>query len=302
MIAMRETVETTLVDEPMQTTTMQSAPIVIRPMTMVDLAAATELSQEQQWPHRIEDWTLFLKQGEGITATRDGKVVGTILGWRFGDDMARIGMVIVAPALQKQGIGHRLTAEMLDRLGNRTVILNATDVGHDLYKELGFVETHIIRQYHGICRDVPLAELKRGDRVRPKGQADTGLADLYSAADGMDRRSLFMALASESRTVVYSRDDEAVGFAMIRRFGHGWLIGPVVAPDVSIAKALILHWLAVKQGSFCRIDVTEESGLGPWVESLGLTFAGSVRTMARGPAPQPGGPARVFALAAQALG
>lgn len=286
----------------MQATTVQSAPIVTRPMTVRDLAAATELSQEQQWPHRIEDWALFLKQGEGVAATRDGKVIGTILGWRFGEDMARIGMVIVSPQYQRQGIGRNLTVQMLDRLENRTVILSATDVGLDLYQELGFVESSGISQYHGICRIVPLAELKSGERVRPKGQADAGLADLYSAADGIDRHAMFRVLAAESRTVVYTRDNEAVGFAMMRRFGHGWVIGPVVAPNVSIAKALILHWLAVKKDSFCRIDVTEESGLGPWVEGLGLTFAGSVRTMARGPAPKPGGPARVFALAAQALG
>ena len=151
----------------MQTTTVQSAPIVIRPMTLLDLPAATELSQEQQWPHRIEDWTLFLKQGEGVTATRDGKVIGTTMGWRFGEDMARIGMVIVSSSAQRQGIGRKLTADMLGRLGDRTVILNATEDGHDLYKQLGFVETGGVRQYQGISKDVPLAELKRGDRVRP---------------------------------------------------------------------------------------------------------------------------------------
>lgn len=286
----------------MQTTTVQSAPIVIRPMTLLDLPAATELSQEQQWPHRIEDWTLFLKQGEGVTATRDGKVIGTTMGWRFGEDMARIGMVIVSSSAQRQGIGRKLTADMLGRLGDRTVILNATEDGHDLYKQLGFVETGGVRQYQGISKDVPLAELKRGDRVRPKGKADTALADLYSTAGGMDQRAMFRALAAESRTVVYTRDNEVIGFAMTRRFGRGWVIGPVVAPDVDVAEALIIHWLAVKQGSFCRIDVTDESGLGPWVESLGLSFAASVRTMVRGPAPKPGEQTRIFALAAQALG
>lgn len=286
----------------MQTTTLMNVPILIRPMTVLDLPAATELSQEQQWPHRIEDWELFLEQGEGLVAERDGKVTGTTLAWRFGEDMATIGMVIVGPAAQRQGIGRKLMTEMLNRLAGRTILLNATEDGLELYRQLGFVEIGQVRQYHGIARDVPLAELSRGDRVRPKGKADTALADVYSAAGGMDRRALFKALARDSRTVVYTRDNEAVGFAMIRRFGRGWVIGPVVAPDAAVAKALILHWLAVKQGSFCRIDVAEESGLGAWVESLGLPFAGAVRTMARGSAPKSGEQARIFALAAQALG
>ena len=86
------------------------------------------------------------------------------------------------------------------------------------------------------------------------------------------------------------------------RFGRGWAVSPVVAPDTERAKALILHWLAVKQGSFCRIDIPGDSGLGPWLEGLGLPSVGSVRTMARGPAPVSVPEVKVFALAAQALG
>lgn len=286
----------------MQTMAVLNAPIAIRSMTVRDLPAATELSQEQQWPHRIEDWQLFLESGEGLAAVRDGKLIGTTLGWRFGPDMATIGMVIVSPAAQGRGIGRQLMDEMIARLGNRTIVLNATEEGLPLYQKLGFVETGRILQHQGIARDVPLAELTRGDRIRPKGKADTKLADLHSAASGMDRAELFRALAAQSDTVVYTRDNVPVGFAMLRRFGRGWAIAPVVAPDAAVAKALILHWLGVKQGSFCRIDVTEESGLGAWLDSLGLPRVGSVRTMARGPAPVSGPNAKIFALAAQALG
>jgi ribosomal protein S18 acetylase RimI-like enzyme len=291
-----------MVDKPMQAATVLSAPLVIRPMTVRDLPAATELSQEQQWPHRNEDWELFLEMGEGLVAEREGKLIGTTMGWRYGDDMAAIGLVIVSPTAQGQGIGRKLMEEMISRLGNRTIVLNATEEGLPLYQKLGFIETGRIHQHQGLAKDVPLAELARGDRVRPKGKSDTGLADVYSSASGMDRQELFKALAVNCRTVVYTRDNAPIGFAMLRRFGHGWTIAPVVAPDTAIAKALILHWLAVKQGSFCRIDVTEESGLGNMLEGLGLVRVGSVRTMSRGPATKSGTGARVFALAAQALG
>ena len=87
------------------------------------------------------------------------------------------------------------------------------------------------------------------------------------------------ALGASAQAALVAR-----GFAELRRFGRGWVIGPVVAPDADGAKALILHWLAVKQGSFCRIDIPGESGLGPWLEELGLPCVGTVLTMARGPA------------------
>lgn len=282
--------------------TLNARRTVIRPMVADDVAAATELSGEQQWPHRDEDWALFLSLGEGLVAELDGKLVGTTIGWRFGATMATIGLVIVSPETQGRGIGRKLMEAMIAQLGNRTILLNATDDGLPLYRKLGFVETGTVFQHQGMVPDVPLADLLPGDRVRPAGKADTDLAALYSAASGMDREALFRALAVDSRTVVLSRNNAPAGFAMLRRFGRGWTVSPVVAPDADGAKALILHWLAVKQGSFCRIDVPAESGLGPWLDGLGLPCVGSVRTMVRGPAPVPTSEARVFALAAQALG
>lgn len=282
--------------------TILAASLVLRPMTTADLEAATELSREQQWPHRDEDWELFLSLGEGLVAEVGDRLIGTIMAWRFGETMATIGMVIVSSAAQGQGIGRKLMEAMIEQLGDRTIVLNATEEGLPLYLKLGFIETGRIYQHQGPAPDIPLAELRPGERVRPKGKADGALGELYGNASGMDRQQLFDALAGHSRTVVLSHDQHPVGFAMLRRFGRGWSIAPVVAPDAAGAKALIHHWLAVKQGRFCRIDITAESGLGDWLEELGLPRVGSVRTMARGPAPVAAPFPAVFGLAAQALG
>lgn len=279
-----------------------SPPLVLRPMARADLAAATDLSEEQGWPHRQEDWELFLDLGEGLVAEQDGQVVGTILGWRFGWDRAAIGMVIVGSALRGRGIGRKLMEAMIGRLGDRAISLGTPDAGVPLCRSLGFVETGRIRQHQGLIHEVPLPELQPGERVRPKGRADSQLAALYSEASGCDRHELFHALAARSRTVVISRENEAAGFAMLRRFGSGWSIAPVVAGDSHTAKTLILHWLAARKGRFCRVDVTSESGLSDWLEGLGLPCVGSVRTMVRGSAPPIGDGAKAFAVAAQGLG
>jgi len=149
---------------------------------------------------------------------------------------------------------------------------------------------------------VPLAELVPGERVRPKGAADDCLAGLYSRACGMDRTTLFNTLLNESKTVVLTREHRPVGFAMFRRFGRGWLIGPVVAPDPGGAKALISHWLGANQNAFCRIDITEASGLSGWLEELGLPKVGTVITMVLGTAPVTDPEAHAYGLATQALG
>lgn len=286
----------------LQASKATSTSLVIRSMVAEDLPAATELSEELLWPHRQEDWELFLSLGEGLVAEQDGQVVGTILGWRFGSDRATIGMVIVRSAERGFGIGRTLMEAMIDQLGDRSISLNSTEAGVALYTGLGFVETGRVYQHQGLVRKVPLPELQPGERVRPKGRADDVLAELYSDSSGTDRHELFHALAANSRTVVKSRENEAVGFAMLRRFGAGWSIAPVVAPDSRSAKSLILHWLAARSGRFCRVDVTTESDLSGWLEDLGLPCVGSVRTMVRGSAPVAGTRAKVFAVAAHGLG
>ena len=276
--------------------------IVLRPMTVEDLAAATELSREQSWPHRPEDWAFFLEQGQGIVAVQDGEVVGSIMAWLYGEAFASIGLVIVSNKLQGRGIGRRLMDAAIDRLEGRSVTLNATEAGLPLYRKMGFVEIGTIHQHQAVAGAMPLAELRPGERVRPVGGSDDMLGELYSRAAGMDKSALFEALCAESSTVVLTRDHVPVGFAQLRRFGHGWVVGPVVAPDADGAKALILHWLGANSGSFCRLDVNGESGLSPWLGELGLPMVDSVLTMVRGPAPVPGPDASLMALPAQSLG
>jgi predicted N-acetyltransferase YhbS len=200
-----------------------AGPLTLRPMTGPDIATATVLSREQAWPHREEDWALFLEAGEGIVAERAGRVVGTVMAWRYGKDFASVGMVIVASDVQGQGVGRKLMEAMLDRLAGRTVVLNATAAGLPLYEKLGFVETGVIHQHQAIAPGVAVVEGIPGGRVRTMGRSDDGLGNLYSGASGMDRTALFERLAANAHTVVLTRDHQTVGFAQVRRFGEaGW--------------------------------------------------------------------------------
>ncbi|RVQ69770.1 N-acetyltransferase [Croceicoccus ponticola] len=281
---------------------MVETQIVLRDMEATDLDAAIELSHEQSWPHRSEDWRLFFKLGEGIVATVDDRVVGTIMSWRYGPDYATIGMVIVTNEIQKRGIGRKLMEAMLERLEGYNVLLNATQEGMPLYSSLGFVPCGIVHQHQGPAPAMPLAELGEGERVRPFGQADNGLGELYSRASGMDRSTLFNALARDSSGVVLSRNHEPVGFALLRRFGRGRVIAPLVAPDLQGAKVLVTHWLGARVGRFCRIDVLEGLGISRWLEAMGLPKVGTVTMMVRGRAPAVAEGPRVFGLSAQAFG
>ncbi|MEH3048655.1 GNAT family N-acetyltransferase [Sphingomonas adhaesiva] len=280
----------------------------LRRMTPADLPTAHDLSREAKWPHRIEDWEMMLALGDGQVAVIDDTVVGTALTWRFGADTdpakaATIGMVIVSPAAQGMGIGRRLMEALLGEVAGRSVMLNATEEGLPLYRKLGFVETGAIVQHQGAAFAVPVAELIPGERVRPLGAKDDDtLHALARAATGMDRSALLDAIVPGAQGVMLTRENEPVGFALFRRFGRGYLVGPVVAPDAGGAKALISHWLGSNAGAFCRLDVPEDSDISEWLEELGLPQVGRVVTMVHGPVPVTDPTTRLFSLTTQALG
>ncbi|RST48499.1 GNAT family N-acetyltransferase [Variovorax sp. DXTD-1] len=279
--------------------------VVLRPMTAADLPHAHALSAELRWPHRPADWEQMFSHAEGVAAERDGELIATGLRWLWGKTHATIGLVIVSPACQGRRIGHRLMSALLDGLDERTVLLHATAEGRGLYERLGFVRTGEMRQHQGLAQPAPLIALQPGWRLRPAGLNELpALQSLDAAARGMPRDALVAELLQTADAcVVLDHDNEPKGFAMLRRFGRGHSIGPVVAPDAEGAKALIAHLAGMNAGNFTRIDIDFDSGLAEWLESIGLLRVDAPTTMVRGGAAAvPVGSPSLFAIVTQAVG
>jgi GNAT superfamily N-acetyltransferase len=276
----------------------------LRALRHDDLPDAQRLSACFGWPHRIEDWNFMLGLGRGWAAESDGKLGATGLCWTYGTDAGALGMVGVVPELQGRGLGRCLLERLLVELDGRRVVLHATDRGLRLYESLGFAATGQVRQHQGAAFRPTLTPLQVGERLRPIGRSDPpALAELDRQATGMDRRALIAMLLKAGTGVVLDQAGAAAGFAVLRRFGIGHVIGPVVARDQPGARALIGHFLAGNLGQFVRVDVSEESGLSSWLQGLGLAEAGIVIRMVRTAGAEQGPEAvRTFALASQAFG
>ncbi|MET0366206.1 MAG: GNAT family N-acetyltransferase [Sphingobium sp.] len=277
--------------------------VQVRAMLPDDLSAAHGLSREQQWPHRDKDWTRMLDLGQGVVAESEGEIVGTTMWWTYGRDFATVGMVIVSNAVQGMGIGRQLMEAALAELGDRSVLLNATDEGIRLYRSLGFEPMGSIYQHQGAAFSVPIPELIPNERVAPMKAGEVAdIARLDHHATGIDRTRVVDYLCDYAQGVVLNRDGDQAGYALFRRFGRGYAIGPTVAPDIGGAKALISHWLGSNAGMFCRLDVPDDSGLSSWLDELGLPCVGRVTRMCRGTPPPRGTEARAYSLINQALG
>lgn len=279
----------------------QTGSVSIVPLESRHLREALDLSQALQWPYRAEDWDFAAQLGRGFAAEVDGELLGTALWWPYGPHHASTGMIIVADRAQRRGIGAKLMDALLNDAAGRTIVLNATTEGEPLYRRLGFIPYDNVFQHQAVLAEVPATDPAVPIRtVRPDDRA--AIAALDGGAAGMDRTALLDALTAMARTLVVERDGTIVGYGCVRRWGRGFVIGPVIARDAAEARALIAALAEGHAGDFVRIDITESTGLGPWLESIGLPQVGQVVSMARGEVPRPTGDARLFALSNQSLG
>lgn len=278
---------------------MQTSQIEIVPFGPNHLEAAVALSRQAGWPHRTEDWQLALALSDGMVAVEDGKVVGTVLVTPYKRDCATINMVIVDETMRGRGLGRKLMDAALLAAGDRPLRLVATTAGLPLYQKLGFHETGTVAQHQGLAGDIAVPA-----ETQAATDADlAAIAALDRRAFGADREGLLSYFAGIGAFAVTRRDGHVSGFACLRPFGRGEVIGPVVAADVGEARKLIEHFIARRSGRFLRVDTTDETGLSPWLAEQGLAHVGGGITMEKPLVRQAADPAvTTFALASQALG
>lgn len=282
---------------------LQQAACVYRAMTRFDLPAAHGLSAQLNWPHRLEDWELLHRLFKGFVACDDERLIGTAFACPQGA-FATIGLVVVSPDYQGQGIGRQLMELALEACKPATAILNASAAGAPLYLSQGFIEFGTIEQRQGTARSVALEPLAAGEHGRSLNVQDQArqLA-LANAGSGLDRSSIFAQLHG---TIEHSAGIECnaqlQAFALLRRAGRGHCIGPVIAQSIGQARHLIATLLARIPGQFVRIDVPQSSGLGEWLTRAGLEPVDRVTQMALGTPPQSTAGVHQFALVSQAMG
>lgn len=274
---------------------------VYRPMTVADLPAAHALSVQLKWPHRLEDWAMLQRVSDGFVVIDGERLIGSAFTCPQGD-YATIGLVIVSNDYQGQGIGRRLMEQAIAACGARTPVLNATLAGAPLYASQGFVEFGHVQQHQGQVQVPERPTLAEGESCRALNADDhTALLALAKAASGMDRREVLRDLQVEN-AVGIERDGQLRGFALLRPFGRGRCIGPVVAETIDQAKHLIATLLAQVPDAFVRIDIPVVCGLSDWLEQAGLKNIDTVAQMAKGTPPQASQGVYPFALITQAIG
>jgi GNAT superfamily N-acetyltransferase len=278
---------------------MAPLPHAITRLLPADLDACLELAADRGWRPERRKWALLFDFGE-VYGIRDpaGGLAGTVALTRYGPDLAIVSMMLVASRLDGRGLGRRLMTHALAQAGDATVFLYATPLGRPLYEKLGFRIVDTTTRSIGRFTGAP-----SGGTRRAEARDRAAIAALDAAALGADRSDLlagYLRLAEQLR--VLERDGAVCGFAAAAPNPDVTVVGPLVAPDLEAARALIADVASAIDGPI-RLDLHDRhDGLREWAEARGVPPRLDTWLMVHGARELPGARERLVLPVMQALG
>ncbi|SOD63789.1 Predicted N-acetyltransferase YhbS [Streptomyces zhaozhouensis] len=285
----------------------------IRPLTPADLSACLDLADEHGWGREEHKWRLLLASGTGygVDAPEDdpvGGLLASVIRTSYAERWHAVGMMLVAGRHQRRGLGLRLMRRVIEDAAGAPLLLTATDQGRPLYERLGFKAVGGITTLRGTFAAPPAGEDGEdagGVAVRPARAADLPEILAYDlTAFGADRTELLARLPRFADRLLVARTPDG----RLAGFGASWpnvsttSIGPLVADDASVARALLTP-LALDTPTPARFDVGDDQPeLARWLAARGLKETGRTELMIHGAPAPPGTPARRFAPFSMAHG
>ncbi|AWI86831.1 GNAT family N-acetyltransferase (plasmid) [Alloyangia pacifica] len=264
-----------------------------------------ELTVSVFWPHRASDIELVLALGTGYLALDEiGRPLSSVMGFPSDDDFTMLGMMVTTPRLQSQGTGGRLLRRAMTEQAGRDLRLSATRQGYRLYESAGFTPVRLVYQHQGMARAIRPPEPVQGVSVRPMQPGDmAAIRALDAHAFGARRTVTLDAVLGVSEVIVAERGGEVEGYAMMRNFGKGRVIGPLVAEQDGIAMQLAAAFIMAHEGEFLRLDtIIESERFEAFVSAAGLGVCDTVTDMRYGRLRRAQSGPMTYGLAMQSLG
>jgi GNAT superfamily N-acetyltransferase len=286
--------------------TPSPAVLPIRRLTLRDLTACADLSEDRGWPREEHKWGLLLTAGTGYGIDDpDGGLVTACVVTEYGTpqrlELGAIGMMLVAERHARQGVGRRLMRHVVAEMGTTPLTLHATPYGRPLYEELGFKVTGRAEMVRG--HFVPGGPEPKA-ATRPAGAEDLPtILRLDAEVFGSDRTHVITRLPAFSDQLrVAVENGRIIGYAAAWPNMHTHVVGPLIARDTETAKALITS-LAAHTDRPLRtdIDVRHEELLF-WAKEHGLESVSFNAVMTYGISELPGDWTRRFAPLTVAAG
>jgi predicted N-acetyltransferase YhbS len=278
----------------------------IRRLTLRDLAACADLSEDRGWPREEHKWGFLLTAGKGYGIDDpDGGLVSACVVTEYGPHerpaLGAIGMVLVAERHTRQGVGRRLMRHVVSAMGTTPLTLHATPNGRPLYEELGF---KVIGRAEMVCGRFTPGGPPPAVATRAATAEDlSAILRLDEQAFGTDRTHIVTRLpAFADQLRVAEENGRIIGYAAAWPNMDTHVVGPLIARDRSVAQALIAS-LAAHTDRPLRTDIdVRHTELLAWAKERGLASVAFNSVMTYGITELPGDWSRRFAPVTVAAG
>jgi GNAT superfamily N-acetyltransferase len=251
------------------------------------------------WPHTAKDIISLLILGRPWRAVdrESREVIGVAVWWPMGRDWGRVGLVIVSPKFQGQGIGRSLMKKVLLDAGARSLMLLATEEGRPLYNQLGFKSVGLTQRHQGYCSH----DMSTEPGIQSASLKDlTEIIALDATVTGFDRSPMITQMFGVGNTTILREKNKIIGYAIRRSFGLGTTLGPLIARNEDCAKKL---FMASVNPGVLRIDrILRADKFGQFLEAQTIPGNEISHSMVRGTKPSGSGNCHLFAMASHAWG
>lgn len=207
---------------------------IIRPLLPSDIPGAMALIREVGWNQLPADWErlLSLEPGGCFALECGGCLAATTTAVCYGTELAWIGMVLTVPEFRRRGFAESLmrrALEFIEQRGVATVKLDATEIGINLYRRLGFVEECAVERWQ-----------------RAPGAVDAAAVQPYHPDPAYDREAFGAGRAAllAQLAALGSASLPGQGYAMGRPGSLAAYFGPCVASSADAARILLRWFLA----------------------------------------------------------
>lgn len=231
----------------------------IRPMRRADLDLALDWAAAEGWNPGIYDAECFYQTDQSgfWMGELHGEPIGCISAVAYDQQFGFIGMYIVKPEFRGQGFGLQLWKKAMNHLGpERNIGLDGVIAQQENYKKSGFQIAYRHIRYQRLggnlaasgtvkLSEVPFEQLLAYDRRVFPAQRATFL------------QCWIQQPGSTALGVV--KNQQLVGYAMLRVCRTGFKIGPLFADDQGIAEQLFQALLSEASDAPVLLDTPDHN-------------------------------------------
>jgi len=266
-----------------------------------------KLSDAEGWNQTEKDWKLLIEGCENICllAENGKQIIGTTTAINYSNQIAWIGMLLVAAEYRRQGVSKSLLTNILKKLeGCKSIKLDATPEGQQVYKQYDFKNEFLIaRMVNASMKELPPDGDVYPEPIKLKDLE--AIIALDEVVFGANRTQVIESLIKEypEKAWLLRQNNSIVGAALGRKGNKYHQLGPVIGSNIHEVRILVKKALNDLTGQPVVMDILcDKEDLITWLNTLGFVRQRHFVRMYQTQNPFPGNIKKQYAICGPEFG